>query len=79
MEERAGSGRGGGAGWRQARWRSRLAAARGGGARTGGSRLGRDRRETRGRVARDLIRVKFDGVYVAYEFKLRTWVPTFLI
>jgi hypothetical protein len=37
----------------------------------------RERRETH-RV-RDLgFWVKFDGVFVAHEFNLRTWVPTFL-
>jgi hypothetical protein len=42
---------------------------------------GRQReKKTDARGERDLgLMVKFDGVHVAHEFKLRTWVPTFLI
>jgi hypothetical protein len=42
---------------------------------------GRQReKKTDVRGERDLgLLVKFDGVHVAHEFKLRTWVPTFLI
>jgi hypothetical protein len=60
---------GAGAGWRRARGWQLGAGARG---------RQRERRDTR--RMRDLgFWVKFDGVYVADEFKLRTWVPTFLI
>jgi hypothetical protein len=60
---------GAGAGWRRVRGWQLAAGARD---------RQRERRETCG--VRDLgFWVKFDGVYVAHEFKLRTWVPTFLI
>jgi hypothetical protein len=40
----------------------------------------RGKKEIDARGERDLgFWVKFDGVYVAHEFKLRTWVLTFLI
>jgi hypothetical protein len=40
----------------------------------------RGKKKIDARGERDLgFWVKFDGVYVAHEFKLRTWVLTFLI
>jgi hypothetical protein len=61
-------------------WRSGDARGRSG----GGGRVGWRRRcgggiEEHARFARALVWVKFDGVDVAHELKLRTWVPTFLI
>jgi hypothetical protein len=38
---------------------------------------GRKKRDARGERFRFLV--KFDGVHVAHEFNIRTWVPTFLI
>jgi hypothetical protein len=66
--------------WRRARGG---AVTRGGGS-DGGGRVGWRRRcgggiEEHARFARALVWVKFDGVDVAHELKLRTWVPTFLI
>jgi hypothetical protein len=74
---RGGGGtRGGGAvaeAWR-ARW---LAAARWRSAH--GTCSGRERRESCGRVGDLGFWVKFDGIHVAHELNIRTWVPTFLI
>jgi hypothetical protein len=42
------------------------------------------RQQVRERVARGWVRgfrfflIKFDGVHMAHELNLRTWVPTFL-
>jgi hypothetical protein len=72
--------RGGGAGWR------RGAHGGGGGARepAAGSRRelvgrGKGEQDRRAGLGDLSFWVKFDGVHVAHVFKLRTWVPTFLI
>jgi hypothetical protein len=60
-------------------WVARGGAAgrgQGGGQVVAGAR-GRNKRDTRGERFR--FWVKFDGVHVAHEFNIRTWVPTLLI
>jgi hypothetical protein len=70
-----GGARGGGAvaEAQRARW---LAAARWS---ARGTCSGRERRESCGRVGDLGFWVKFDGVDLAHELNIRTWVPTFLI
>ena len=71
--------------WRRARWRSG-----GGGAASavaGGGAVEECARHVQWARKKIVVwagwgfrfLVKFDGVHVAHEFNLRTWVPTFLI
>jgi hypothetical protein len=60
----------------------RVVAARGTRAGGGGRELvgsGKGEQERHVGLGDLVFWVKFDGVYVAHVFKLRTWVPTFLI